>query len=105
MLSRQLNKVRPSAPKAPSTPKTPNVDNKSFNPDDFKVDYSKPNIFEKGNFNLDDMKVDYSKPNIFENNNKINGNSQKAYEDAVNQIKKDADSRVFDHTRKFDILF
>ena len=77
MLERQLNNTKPTTPKSP-TPKE-----QTFNPDDFKVDYSKPNIFE--------------------NSNKINGNSQKAYEQTANQMKKDAESRPFDHKHNFDV--
>lgn len=82
MLTRQLNNTKP--PK-PSTPKTPTPKEQKFNPDDFKVDYSKPNIFE--------------------NSNKIDGSSQKAYEQTVNQMKKDAESRPSDHKHDFDVYF
>lgn len=82
MLTRQLNNTKP--PK-PSSPKTPTPKEQKFNPDDFKVDYSKPNIFE--------------------NSNKIDGSSQKAYEQTVNQMKKDAESRPFDHKHDFDVYF
>ena len=97
MLSRQLNNTK--NPK-PTSPKSPTPKEQTFNPDDFKVDYSKPNIFENSNkqtFNPDDYKVDYSKPNIFENTNKIDGSSQKAYEQTVNQMK--------DTPHNFDMKF
>lgn len=82
MLTRQLNNTKPPKPTGPKSP------------------IPKENVF-----NPDDIKVDYSKPNIFENSSKINGNSQKAYEQTVNQMKKDAESRPFDHTHNFDVNF
>lgn len=66
----------------PNAPKSPNPKEPDFNPDDFNIDYTKPNIFE--------------------NSSKINANSPKDLQNTIDAFKNDANSRVFDHIH--DIL-